>query len=165
MLFKYEDIKLIINKSKLKDEDKKKIIISMGKNDLIKYNKEIKAASLIYELKYITGAIQLFGNNFINNNYKKIRIIFKNRERNISNNLAKNENIINKIKIKMKIIDTLLDLSDIFYNCKTLAKIGDISEWNTDKVKNMSGLFYNCFSLESLPDISKWKTKNVLNLS
>ena len=80
MLFKYEHKKLIINKNKLKDEDKNKITISMGKKDLIIINKE-KSVTLIYELKYYNKDKNIFGYNFINNNIKKIRIVFNNREK------------------------------------------------------------------------------------
>jgi len=57
------------------------------------------------------------------------------------------------------------DMSHMFYDCKSLKFIYDISKLNTNKVINMSYMFYNCESLKSLPDISKWNTNNVTNMS
>jgi len=53
-------------------------------------------------------------------------------------------------------------MSSIFYNCKSLSSLPDISQWNIKNVKDMHSLFYNCKSLSSLPDISKWDTKKLL---
>ena len=49
----------------------------------------------------------------------------------------------------------------LFYDCKSLKKIPDISKWNTSKVLNISFLFFGCSSLVSLPDISKWNVNNI----
>ena len=49
----------------------------------------------------------------------------------------------------------------MFFNCKSLPSLPDISKWKTNNVKDMSGMFSNCESLSSLPDISKWNTKNI----
>ena len=53
----------------------------------------------------------------------------------------------------------------MFYNCKSLISLPDISKWNTNNVIDISEMFYNCSSLESLPDISKWNTNNVIDMS
>ena len=57
------------------------------------------------------------------------------------------------------------NMSEIFYNCRSLLSLPDISKWNTNNVEDISSMFYNCSSLSSLPDISKWKTNNVKNMS
>ena len=62
-------------------------------------------------------------------------------------------------------VDGIYDLGEMFYNCKSLKYISDISEWNTHNVFDLSLLFYGCSSLESLPDISKWDTENVNNMN
>ena len=56
-------------------------------------------------------------------------------------------------------------MSYLFYCCKSLISLPDISNWNTNNVKYMSGMFDECKSLNSLPDISKWNTNNVTNMS
>jgi len=52
----------------------------------------------------------------------------------------------------------------MFYECRSLSSLPDISKWNTNKVKDMKFLFYGCSSLSSLPDISKWNTNNVRDM-
>ena len=49
-------------------------------------------------------------------------------------------------------------MSHMFYGCKSLNSLPDISKWNTNKVTDMSGMFSECESLKSLPDISNWNT-------
>ena len=49
----------------------------------------------------------------------------------------------------------------MFYICRSLLSLPDISKWNTNKlstVTDISSMFYRCSSLASLPDISKWNT-------
>ena len=53
-------------------------------------------------------------------------------------------------------------MSGMFYNCKSLLSLPDISKWDTSNVIDMSGIFWNCKSLSSLPDISKWDTSNAI---
>ena len=52
----------------------------------------------------------------------------------------------------------------MFYGCKSLKSLPDISKWNTSNVTDMSRMFYCFSSLSSLPDISKWKTSNVTDM-
>ena len=49
----------------------------------------------------------------------------------------------------------------MFFRCKSLISLPDISNWNTSNVTKMSYMFYECNSLTSLPDISNWKTSNI----
>ena len=44
----------------------------------------------------------------------------------------------------------------MFYECKSLISLPDISKWNTSNVRDMNNLFDGCKSLISLPNISKW---------
>ena len=48
----------------------------------------------------------------------------------------------------------------MFWGCKSLSSLLDISKWNTNNVEKMSEMFFWCTPLSSLPDISKWKTNN-----
>ena len=43
----------------------------------------------------------------------------------------------------------------MFYNCKSLINLPDISKWNTNNVTNMSGMFNGCKKLSNIP--SKFK--------
>ena len=56
-------------------------------------------------------------------------------------------------------------LCGLFFKCKALKEIPDISKWNTANVFDISYLFYGCSSLISLPDISKWNTNNIIILN
>jgi surface protein len=40
-------------------------------------------------------------------------------------------------------------MGHIFYGCKSLSSLPDISKWNTNKVTNMSYMFCGCKSLSS----------------
>jgi len=55
----------------------------------------------------------------------------------------------------------VIDMSYMFFICQSLEILPDISHWNTSNVEDMSRMFYNCKSLLSLPDISKWNTSKV----
>ena len=44
-------------------------------------------------------------------------------------------------------------MNSMFYNCKSLKFISDISYWNTNNATDMKKLFYNCTSLLSLPNL------------
>ena len=70
--------------------------------------------------------------------------------------------ILTLITPKLKFND---NISGMFYRCKSLKSLPDISKWDTSNVTNMSGIFYECNSLSSLPDISKWDTSNVTDIS
>ena len=99
-------------------------------------------------------------NNFYNyndNTYSNCSEIAKSEEKNI--NLY--NSALNDIKNIIYQYNYYSNMSNMFYNCRTLSSLPDISEWKTDNVINMSYFFYNCLSLISLPDISKWNTNNV----
>jgi len=57
------------------------------------------------------------------------------------------------------------DMSDMFYGCKSLKELSDISKWDTKNVINMSSMFSIFESLKELPDISKWNTKNATDMN
>ena len=61
--------------------------------------------------------------------------------------------------------ENINNLSNIFYDCISLKSIPDISKWNISKVKNISGLFYNCINLNKLPNISIWNTSEVKEIN
>ena len=55
-------------------------------------------------------------------------------------------------------------MSYMFFCCKLLSSLPEISNWNTNNVTTMRLIFSGCQSLSSLPDIDKWDTKNVNNI-
>ena len=50
----------------------------------------------------------------------------------------------------------------MFYNCKSLTSL-NLSNFNTNNVKNMNHMFCNCSSLNSL-DLSNFNTNNVKDM-
>ena len=52
----------------------------------------------------------------------------------------------------------------MFSGCENIKYI-HFSNFITTNLQNMSYMFYNCKSLNSLPDISKWNTSNVKDMS
>ena len=53
----------------------------------------------------------------------------------------------------------------LFSNKSRLSSLPDISNWNTNNVKDISNLFSNCSRLSSLPDISKWNINKNININ
>lgn len=43
----------------------------------------------------------------------------------------------------------------MFYSCKKLVSIGDISEWNVRNVITFRGMFFNCNVLKNIGDLSQ----------
>ena len=111
------------------------------------------------------GNINIFGSKFVKNNRDKCKMIIDNKEYEITEQYNIENYINNELKIKLKGINKITDMSNIFRECKSLSSLSDISKWNTNNVANMSYMFCECKSLLSLPDISKWNTYNVTNMS
>ena len=90
--------------------------------------------------------IKLFGEIFIKKNKNNCRIIIDNKEQDLIEYLKinKNEKII---KIKLKEIKTITNMSYMFYESNSFISLSDISNWNTNNVTNMNYMFYGCNSL------------------
>ena len=157
MLFKYEEMKLIIKKRKKEEkEDKSIFYLSLGKKSLKYKNKGRKIFKLIYE---VNEYINIFGEEFVEKNHKKCKMIVNNKEKKIKETIY-----LEKKEIKIIILEKFIDMSYMFCNCYSLNSLIDLSKWNTINVTNMSNMFSYCESVKSL-DISKWNTINVTNMS
>ena len=159
-----ENVKEIINKKNNKDdlinEDIDQIIIQYKIED-IEYSKNIR----------------IFGDNFVENNKDKCKIIIKGNEFELSTHININKKQLNNkiLELKLKGIQRIIDMSSMFkaiirmhpyeYEYIPLSSLPDISKWNTKNITDMSSIFYGCKLLSSLSDISKWNTKNVNNMS
>ena len=75
--------------------------------------------------------------------------------------MNKNEDLL---KIKIKGINNVSDLSFIFSGYSSSLSLHDISKWNTCNINNMKNMFSGCSLLSPFPDISKWNINNVINL-
>ena len=182
-------LKEFIENKKIK-KDKLKIGIILSKNiynknymfkncyDLLKFSSYIDVFEYVdKEFEYVFEEDEILIDDYIadkieSNNFHQI---YKNLKDDTENTYTKistqkdkysncsiisdwNKNIKNNQKNKCI-------LTGMFYNCRSLSSLSDISIWNTHHVINMSYMFENCFSLSSLPDISKWNTNNVTDMS
>jgi len=121
---------------------------------------------LIYNIHKNDNKIKLFGKEFVEKNKDNFILLVNNKI--LKNNeyfLIKKD--INDKYIKFKFVEKnkITDMSYMFYSCKSLSSLPDISKWNTNNVNNMSYMFRDCKLLSSLPDISNWNTSNVNNMS
>ena len=126
------------------------------------FDENISEINIVYE---INGEyIKIFGHEFVKNNKNICKMIIDNREYEMAEEFnAKNYNN-NLLKIKLKGIDNVTDMSFMFSGCSSLISLPDISKWDTNYITNMRYIFHNCSSLSSLPDISKWNTNNVTDM-
>ena len=72
--------------------------------------------------------INIFGAKFVKNNKNKCKMIIYNKENEISekyNITNYNDNIV---EIKLKGIDKVTNMSDMFYGCSSLSSLTDISK-------------------------------------
>ena len=126
--------------------------------------KNISEITIIYDINRKNN-IRIFGSEFVENNKDICKIIIYNKEYEIIEKYNIKRNNDNKLRVKLKGINKVSNMSYMFSGCSSLLSLPDISKWNTNNVTNMSYMFYNCSSLLSLPDISKWKTNNVIDMS
>ena len=127
---------------------------------------KIKIIFKIIYFKKDYGKVRIFGKNFVKRNKDKCKIIYNNKEYELTEYFNDiDEDFNSEIKIKLKGINNISNMSCMFYECKSLSSLPDISKWNTSNVTYMSRMFDGCNSLSSLPDISKWNTSNVTKMS
>ena len=150
---------------------------------------------LRYSIKVKGDKIRIFGDEFIQNNCAFCKILINGIENKLREYISKTEiesnNGIIQIKLKgfqnignirsiFKECETLLSISDnfskldireiedisyLFYGCKMIEKLPDISKWYTKDVKIMKFVFDQCISLKELPDISQWDITNVSDMT
>ena len=127
------------------------------------YNGEI---NIIYDIKKDVRYINIFGNNFVMNNKDKCKMIIDNKVTEITEKFFVNNNYNNnKLNIILKGVNDIINMSYMFYECKSLSSLPDISKWKTNNITNMSYMFGGCSSLSSLLNISNWNTNNVTNMN
>ena len=125
--------------------------------------KDISEINIIYEIKK-GNYINIFGSKFVENNKNICKIIIDKKKSEITEKYNIKNNNNNKVKIILKGIDNVTNMSGMFSGCSSLSSLPDISKLNTSNVTNMSCMFSGCSSLSSLPDISEWNTKKVTTM-
>ena len=88
--------------------------------------KDISEINIIYDIKRKNN-ISIFGSKFIENNKNICTIIVNNKEYILSEiyNIINNNN--NTLKIKLKGINNVVNMSYMFYGCLSLLSLPDIS--------------------------------------
>ena len=147
----------IENKDNNKNEENKNIDKKKNNND--------DEITIIYKINKNDTQIRLFGEDFIKNNKDKCKYIYEDKEYELEEYYKLSNYNKDKLEIKLKGNNNIINMSYMFNDCSSLISLPDISKWNTNNVKNMSSMFYWCSSLSSLPDISKWNTNNVTDMS
>ena len=126
-------------------------------------NKDLSYINIIYDINK-ENEIKIFGTEFVKNNKNRCKMVIDNKEYTIKSKYNITKYNKNKLEIKLKGIDSVTNLSWMFYGCKSLSSISDISQWNTNNITDMQNMFTGCSSLKSLPDISKFDTNNVIDM-
>jgi len=121
-----------------------------------------------YIIKYKIGKedkIRIFGDIFVKNNKTNFQMIINDKNYSLDSFYKIKKEKENEIlKIQLKQIKNVTNLSHMFNECFSLIELLDISKFDTNKVTDMSFMFSECRKLSSLPDISKWNTNNVNNM-
>ena len=173
-LLNLQNIKVLINK----EINKIKYDYNYGYNlnrMLYLYN-ELNDENTEIELNYNPNndkennkeKLRIFGNKFVINNIYKCKILYKNEKYELKKYFEKIDSSYdhkNPIKFKLKGVNNITNMTEMFNECYLLSSLPDISKWDTSNVTNMSCAFAKCKSLNSFPDISKWNTKNVIDMS
>ena len=148
--------------------------INLDENNIIQKDlDEIKLLILKRDKNYIiykvesNNDIKLFSRKFVERNNEKCKIIINGKEKEISSYYDHKEIEANEkhLKVKLKIIENITDLSDMFSGCSNLLSIDGLSNLETENVSNMSNMFSECSSLSSIDGISDWKTYNVITMN
>ena len=103
---------------------------------------------------------KIFNKVFIENNMKRAKIILKNKEYYLKENIN-NENKI--VKIKIKFLDHIIKLNSMFEDCKSLSSVYNFQYFITKYLKEIFNLFYGCSSLLKIDDLSNWNINNINN--
>ena len=132
-------------------------------NEIIDKNNEIE---IIYDLKS-ESEIRVFGKTFVENNKEICKIVFEDYEYDLVE-YFKIEDYTNEkisiLKIKLRYIKNITDMSYMFRDCKSLLSITDLYKLNLENISSISYMFSECSSLIALSDIFDWKTNNITDM-
>ena len=143
---------------------KKFLSLNKKKAYLIIQNKKLNLLEKINQLYpfeiYLNLLFDFYSSLFKENNNKVLSDIINHKIK----ELIDEENDFT-FKIKILLLDNILNIDSMFKECKTLISLPDISKLKTKYIKNMNSLFCGCSSLKYLDNISNWNTKNVTNIN
>ena len=78
--------------------------------------------------------VRIFGNKFLNNNMQKCKIIYEDKEYELTEYLRDINiwyNNKDEFNLKLKGINNITNMNSLFEHCCSLFALPDISKWNT----------------------------------
>ena len=134
-------------------------------NKIMFHYKDSHKDIIKYKINDGDKKIRIFSQNFVLNNWDNCKIIYDEKEYQLSEyfdleNCKKNEKFL---ELKLKTHRDMKDISFMFSDCKQLISISKLLSWNIDNIISMKGMFAGCSSLVSLPDLALFKTNKVKN--
>ena len=132
-------------------------------DDLYNY---LNIIDIIYIIPINDDKIQLFGAEFVEKNKNRCKIIYKNREEPLKqfHKLTNEDKKSSILTIKLKGLNLVTDMKNMFRFCKYLQKLPNISRIDTSRVIDISRMFEKCDNLIELPDLSRWNVENVISM-
>jgi len=111
-----------------------------------------KNTDIEYNIKYKVGnneEITIFGKNFVEKNKNICKIIYEGKEYLLTEkfNIKNQKEKIDILEIKLKRVNKIKDISDMFCECSNLICLPDISNINTCKFIDISNIFSGCVLL------------------
>ena len=93
--------------------------------------KDLSEINIVYNIN--KEKIAIFGSIFVLNNKNKCKMVIDNKEYEINERFYdKNNN--NILKIKLRGINNITDISYMFSSCSKLSSLSDISNWDTNNI-------------------------------
>ena len=107
--------------------------------------RDISEINIIYDIKQ-ENKIRIFGTKFVKINKNICKMIIDNKEYEITKeyDIENYKNNDNKLKIILKGINNVINMSGMFSGCSSSLSLPDILKWNTNNATEMSFMFYNC---------------------
>ena len=84
-------------------------------------------------------------------NKNNLKLIIEEKEQDLISNYKLINNNKDILKIKLKGITNVTNMSYMFSHCNSLSSLPDISKWNTSNVNDMSLMFYGCKDSLNIP--------------
>ena len=108
---------------------------------------KLNPITIIYSIKNkYYPVLKLFDEVFVKNNRNNCYILINNIRHELCKEIELNELQIlkNKLEIKLIKINSITDMSYMFYNCSSLESIPDMSKWDMSNVTCISKMFVGC---------------------
>ena len=150
----------IVNKDKYKNEIN--LIYNTEKEGECKIlgDKFVKKNNNNIELDINGNKSKLVNKYKLKKGYNNIKMIFKNKIKDLGFMFDECENLENVDELKYLNIKYCKDFSYMFSDCSSLNDIKPLENWNVSNGIYFSGMFYNCSSLYDIKPLENWNVSN-----